>query len=271
MLARDSLKIVEYLRSIKSQGFRLIIHTNGSARNEEYWTTLACLDAEVHFALDGLSDTHAQYRRGTNFDTIIRNAQAFIAAGGSATWKMIPFEYNMHQIEDCRQMSKELGFSDFLLFERGRNQGPVYGKDGRYLYNLDEDKKGAKFKTAQEHIEYWKKTTREDSYFLKPAEQIQCRSKQTKEIYITAEGEVYPCCYMGFSPRKDTRNIGANQVRALIENFDNNAKHRSVQECIQWFNQIEKTWNLDTYDQGRMFICDMSCGVKQRADLRNLL
>ena len=46
---------------------------------------------------------------------IIKNAQAFIDAGGYAVWKMIKFDHNEHQVEDCRALAKNLGFQRFDL------------------------------------------------------------------------------------------------------------------------------------------------------------
>ena len=46
---------------------------------------------ESPLCLDGMADTHKLYRQDTDWDKIISNAQAYIAAGGFAIWKMILF------------------------------------------------------------------------------------------------------------------------------------------------------------------------------------
>ena len=67
------------------------------------------------FPIDGLADTNSMYRRMTNFDKIMDNANAFISAGGNAHWKMIEFEHNKHQIEEARTVGKENGFANFTI------------------------------------------------------------------------------------------------------------------------------------------------------------
>ena len=50
----------------------------------------------------------------TNFDKIIKNAKAFIDAGGFAKWHMLVFEHNEQtQVEEARQMAQHPGFKTF--------------------------------------------------------------------------------------------------------------------------------------------------------------
>jgi MoaA/NifB/PqqE/SkfB family radical SAM enzyme len=105
--ARDGLAIVEYFRTSNSQ-LKIIISTNGSGR-PNIWQRLGELDVEVQFRLDGLADTHHLYRQYTDFDLIIDNATKFIKAGGNATWAMIKFDHNKHQIAQAETLSKSLG------------------------------------------------------------------------------------------------------------------------------------------------------------------
>ena len=81
------IDMCQYVRDNKSD-MTIILHTNGSAHNAQWWTSLAISLPKNHkviFALDGLRDTHSLYRIGTNYDMIIRNAKAFIDTGGNAT------------------------------------------------------------------------------------------------------------------------------------------------------------------------------------------
>jgi len=258
LLAKENLEIIEYFRNLNPKHLTLNIHTNGSARNEIFWTKLASFQPRVLFDLDGLEDTHSKYRIGTNFNTIIRNATAFIKAGGNATWKMIPFEYNKHQIEECKQLSRELGFKEFVLFDQGRDSGPVYDKKGQFLYDLKPDAT-QKFKDVFEHMDQWTKDSLANNFWGAKKE-IACKAQEKKSIYVTAEGEVYPCCFLGFSPRTFKGQIGNDQIRSMIDGVNNNAKLKPIAECISWFYKVSDSWKIEEYKDGRMFICNRVCG-----------
>jgi hypothetical protein len=40
----------------------------------------------------------------------------------------------------------------------------------------------------------------------------------------------------------------------------NNALKYSLEECVNWFTQVEKSWNIPTFEQGRLVICNDVCG-----------
>ena len=54
---------------------KLSMHTNGSAREQNWWKELAKYRVIVTFGIDGLEDTHHLYRISTDFNKIIDNAQ----------------------------------------------------------------------------------------------------------------------------------------------------------------------------------------------------
>ena len=258
MLAQDALEILGYLRTYNKR-LQLKIHTNGSARPSEFWRELATYDTKVFFDLDGLEDTHSRYRIGTDFNRIIANAQTYIDAGGHAIWKMIPFEHNAHQIEECQQLSQQMGFKEFVLFDQGRNAGPVYDRKGQYLYNLEKNIKW-KFDSVFDHMKF--NATHVSRKITAPLP-VSCKAIEKTSIYIAANGEVYPCCFLGHSPRTYKGGIqGIDQIKKLLEDngIQNNAKDRSLEECVNWFDLIEDTWSKSSFADGNMLICSKSCG-----------
>lgn len=260
MLARDALEIVEYFRE-HSKHLIITINTNGSARNNEFWTRLAKSDPAVYFALDGLEDTHSLYRIDTSFRTIIKNASTYISAGGNAIWKMIKFDHNKHQIDECRSLAKSLGFKSFELMDHGRDSGSVFNKKGEYQYTLGT---ATLIETPVQVIENNKSGNQlKLHYNIKKADKIDCYSKKKKSIYISADGDVFPCCYLGFYPRTyDTsQHRGNDQIKAIIDNKVINAKEKPLQECLEWFNEIESSWIKESFDQGLIWQCNQSCGV----------
>lgn len=253
--------IVKYFYSINPD-LEINISTNGSARNREFWETLGGTPAKILFCLDGLEDTHHLYRKNTVYTTVINNAKSFIAAGGYAIWKLIKFKHNINQIEDCKQLSVDLGFQEFEIVESDRVDAPVYDNQGNLSYILGDYKGETSFPLL-----FHKKRT--DSILLedivsgrKEKSKIQCQAKQNQEIYITSTGEVYPCCYTGFYPRTYGHGQYHQAANAqLVPHIDkNNALAHSLSECIEWFNGVEQAWNKKTYSDGRLVICDDNCG-----------
>jgi MoaA/NifB/PqqE/SkfB family radical SAM enzyme len=256
--------IVDYFLE-QNPSLSIRISTNGGARDQKFWTQLGSSKVIIDFCLDGLADTHHLYRQNTSWDTVIKNAKAFIAAGGQAVWKMIRFNHNYHQINQCRQMSKELGFAEFVLITDGRDTAPVFNKQGELTHVLGNYIGETDFKVL-----FHKKKT--DQILLtdivenrKPSPTINCKAKNKKSIYNSATGDVSPGCFLGFYPK--TYGAGqyheaANaQLVPLISK--NNALKHPLAECITWFNEIEKSWNISEFDKGRLVICDDVCGQIQ--------
>jgi len=260
-VARDALEIVHYLTD---NNVPVKINSNGSLRTSEWWSKLARPGVSVGFALDGISnETHSLYRQDTNWDTVIEHARAFISAGGEAIWRFIPFDHNRDQEAACRQLATELGFARFENIDEGRNRGPVYTRTGEFSHYL-----GEPFTPEEKlnpppvsvllegHITWFKPETVEcdkDTTTLN----IVCNHKRQEEIYIAADGTVYPCCFLGFYPGSMT-HPGNKQLLPLVK--ENNALEYSLEHCMQWFEQVEKTWQRDSISDGRLYTCVNSCG-----------
>lgn len=114
--APECIDIFKYFREV-NPSVRLGIHSNGSLRNEKWWSELGTvLNQEGDyciFSVDGLKDTNHIYRVNTDFDKIMQNAKSFISAGGRARWEYLVFEHNQHQIEEAKQLATDLGFERF--------------------------------------------------------------------------------------------------------------------------------------------------------------
>lgn len=256
--ARDGLEIVEYFKNV-NPNLQIEISTNASGR-PTWWQRLGELQTKVYFRLDGLKDTHQIYRQYTDFNLILDNAKKFISAGGYAVWAFIPFQHNQHQIDEAKKLAKELGFKEFNLVDAGRNTGPVFKRDGTYSHSLGDYNGSTNFEELYTtHLHYVDKPEITILHTQHPNRKINCYAKKQKEIYITANGEIYPCCWLGFYPMRETGNPSNMQLRPMIKN--NNALEHSIEQAIDWFNKIEESWNFDSVANGKIYTCNETCGI----------
>ena len=266
-LAKDGVEIVKYLVENKVS---VNIYTNGSMRTPDWWAQLALPKVKVGFALDGIdAKTHSLYRQDTEWNTIITNAKAFIAAGGEAIWRFIPFDHNQHQEEECKQLAKELGFKHFDNIYDGRNNGPVYTRTGDFSHWIGEpwDSPPPIQEMIQSHISWYNSKTVKSPKDITPVN-IGCNHKRNKELFIAANGEIYPCCYLGYYPQT-MHHPGNAQLKPLVQK--NNAKEYPLEKCIQWFDRVEETWNKPSIAEGRLYTCVDTCGSwKQPANKHTL-
>jgi len=254
-LATDALKIVDYFLSNSNAHIQIV--TNGSTRSTTWWQRLNNKRIKVLFALDGLKDTHNLYRQDTHWEKIIENAVALIQSGGNAVWKFIPFKHNQHQVDACRLLSNQLGFCDFVIRDQGRNQGPVFAKNGKFSHWLGEPESETPNVDSliKNHITWF--DHKQKIPWINDGAEISCTHIKQKEIYIAADGSVYPCCFLGFFP-KTMHQPGNNQFKDLVK--ENNAKEYDLEHCINWFDLVEKTWALPSVAQGKLYTCVNTCG-----------
>lgn len=191
--------INDQLAIIKDKDLNLQLHTNGSLRAAQWWTELAKQfgdKIEVWFGIDGLEDTHAIYRQGTNWQKIIDNATAFIQAGGRAIWQFIPFAHNEHQIKDCMKMATSIGFSRFEFVKNARY------KDQHFDYQTGQP---VDIKAWSQHESQWQ---RHGGILDKTQKKIEkkivlekdCMHLAMPSIFLNASGVISPCCYFGQNP-----------------------------------------------------------------------
>ena len=254
----EAVEIVEYLRS-NNQNLDIEINTNGHSRDLKFWRQLADNDPTVLFALDGLEDTHHLHRKGTSYKRVLRNAEEFMAAGGRATWKMIVFDHNKHQVDQCRELAMQMGFSNFKTSNDGRDDAYVFNDDGSHSHTIGKPayNKPPDAKTLMQ----WKN---ENNPIMEtePKKNITCQAKKDKMIYMSSNGDISPCCWLGFSPKTYDENLyhGNKQLKQLIGESKINAVSYGLEEVLKWFSLVQDTWQKKTFKEGRLYRCDLHCG-----------
>lgn len=249
-VAKDASEVLEY---ISKNTNKVTIHTNASVRNTLWWGGLVHDNVDIYFALDGMEDTHSIHRIGTNFNKVLNNAKAFIDNGGIATWKMIEFHHNKHQIDECREMAKLHNFRNFeLVKDGGRNEAAVYNRNGEFAYNI------GKTDSTPLTIEYQIELINNDGdinndFGLNKKSPIECMVHLgNNQIYIAGNGDVYPCCFIGMFPTTMTYP-GNPQLKQIVNKI--NALEYSLEESLEWFNDLYATWGTDNQAIGCLQNC----------------
>lgn len=263
LMGRDTLEICRYFRRANPNviiGF----HTNGSARSADWWQAMARVlqPGYCHFGIDGLEDTNHIYRRGTRFDVIMESARAFIAAGGRAEWDFIVFAHNEHQIEEARERARKMGFIYFRLKETpkffdnstfvAQDEYPVKDKQGRIIDRL---RPPTTWSPDSIHVRF-DALTRKTGGFRGYLEEtpIACQVVEQRSIYVTADGCVVPCCYLGSLERIAEWN-GMEEL---------NAKKRPIREILEgplFQKTIPEGWERGPK---RNLTCARICGEVKR-------
>lgn len=240
VIAKDTVKIFEYCRT-HNENIMLSMNTNGSARDDKFWKQLAELDVTVRFGIDGLSDTHSLYRKGTVFEKILNNAKTFISSGGVAIWDMLVFKHNEHQVDECNRLSKELGFQQFIRKDTSRfkdNKLDVLDSSGKKIYMLY---------PSQKSSEISKKIGAEYS-------NINCKVK-SGSLYVSSHGIVTPCCWLELS---EIPHVNPSRIDYLTKIGDYVSLYDySLQDIFNsgLFNKIESSWKTDPLHE-----CKRQCG-----------
>lgn len=245
IISKDTLEIYQYLREV-NPNIRLAMHTNGSARDPEWWQRLAQLKVKVTFGIDGLSDTHHLYRISTDFNKIIENARAFITAGGVAKWHMLVFAHNEHQIEAARAMSKQIGFVDFSIKHTSRFKQDylqVIDDAGRPTHRIKPTQ------TSLDMIPLAEAAQKE----VKP--HIVCKAQKYKQLYVSACGNVSPCCWLDMEWIPPMQESRVDYMEKISE-FPN-LHCKTLKEIFDggFFSKIEAQWGTVGLKE-----CTKQCG-----------
>lgn len=270
LLNNDLLEMCEYSSSV-APNTAIRIHTNGSLRNTKWWEKLAQVLPSEHgvvFAIDGMEDTHSLYRIGTDYHQIIRNATAFIQAGGRAEWAFIRFKHNEHEVETARDMASKLGFKSFVMKDSSRflldKKFPVYNKSKEIIHDLEP--------SVYSEIKFIDRNAIKNYKTIMSSTSIDCQALKDKEVYIDAFGKLFPCCYLAMIPYvpttvdpeiTDIRYEISNEYQSLVQDLGGidrlDAEQMGIRNIID-SDAYQSVWN-QYWNEKKLITCTRSCGV----------
>lgn len=149
MMNKDIYKICEYI--IKESKSYIMINTNGSIRNSDWWWNFGVMGGKrisVVWALEGINqEMHSHYRRNTELNVILDNMEIFTQAGGRSEIFTVVFKHNEDYIFEIAQMAKERGcYSAFFVQSNRFYKNKIFNfKDQfgteKYLERASDDNK----------------------------------------------------------------------------------------------------------------------------------
>lgn len=235
-----------------ANGFNNIkIASHGSARKTDWWYRLGQHGIKVIFAIDGLSDTNHIYRKNSQFDKVIENAQAFIDGGGIAAWNFIMFEHNEHQLEQAKAMAKQMGFQRFAAKNTARSFDRTHLKP-----NTSNPNTQAISNIKHQHGDlttYTKQT------------EIDCKFKRQQTFFIDMEARLWPCCWFGYMwNAADTSPEHADKQR-IIDTFGSDFNRIDIHGWDILKRPFFKYWLEHTFGSDHLYTCGKMCGKELEA------
>jgi MoaA/NifB/PqqE/SkfB family radical SAM enzyme len=250
------------------------LHTNGGARDTDFWKQLGERKIRVVFGIDGLEDTNHIYRVGVNWNKLISNVKTFINAGGQAEWAFLIFQHNEHQVEQAKKLATELKFKKFTtkvssrfvlsgLEKKIEFKSPPAGVTmmidrsivNRKNQTITESRKAV---MHDENVNQAIKKYGSFENYIKMTT-ITCKTQKEKSLYIDFQGKVWPCCWMGHVHGNE-KSSTLNLYKLYGEDF--NDLHTYTLEKIMshsWFEEnLVKSWTTSD----RLSVCGITCGTE---------
>jgi len=179
------------------------------------------------------------------------------------------FRHNQHQVEQARELSKQLGCQNFAVKLTSRfvdkthnlvDATPVYeNSQPVYFIRPPSDKN-----YLNPGYEQFSKKINNDYNTSVNQVSIKCMTQQTGLLQITAEGYVLPCAWIydrfyGFEPEQTTAR---KQIFALIEETGGLDKlslyNHSILDIVKgkFFTAVQESWA-----QNKLQRCAHQCGL----------
>ena len=277
IIAKDTLEVFEYFRE-HNKDLWMNMHTNGGAREEDWWIKLAKVfgrNGDVTFSVDGLEDTNHLYRQNVVWNKVERSMKAFINAGGRARWDFLIFEHNQHQVEEAKELANKWGVEKFVAKKTGRfissqsvkkEEHQAINRKGQETATLKKPTAKYQNKELSKYDKLVEKYGSMDNYY--DVVPIQCKVKDEGNLFITAEGLALPCCWTaGRMYKWWQKNPKVEQIWNHIDTAGGkerlDARH-GLENVFNTgiFDSIEQSWQTKGCNNGKLKVCAMKCGAE---------
>lgn len=122
IMNKDIFEIVEYI--VKHSACKIMINTNGSIRDEQWWWNLGMLAKDrlrVIFAVDGINEEmHSRYRQKTSLKKVIENMEALATTPANIDGCTIVFKHNEDYIHEIENMARRAGATRYFTISSNR-------------------------------------------------------------------------------------------------------------------------------------------------------
>ena len=279
MVAHDTLPVFQYFRE-HNPTMWLSMNTNGGAKSSTWWKDIASTYGRmgaVIFSVDGLKDTNHIYRQNVIWERVEANMRTFIEAGGRARWDFIVFQHNEHQIDEAKALATQWGVERFQVKKSGRF---ITQKSKPKEQHQAQNRKGEKTsliekptKTENQNLALLKQKSIEKQFGSMQEYydtcQIACKVVPDKNIFITAEGILMPCCWTaGRMYKWWNDNYRVEQIWDFIDDAGGKDALNTIKYGLKTtmerslLNSIEQSWSINGIKNGRLGVCAMKCGTK---------
>lgn len=233
--AHDLIPVIQYIKKIKP-AVEIVIITNGSYKKPEWWESLGNaltgIDS-VHFSIDGYGQKSNEiYRVNSDWNSIISGIKTLRKSSNvQIVWAAIAFKFNETKIDNIIAYAKSLGVDRFQL-TRSTKFAKVYPAYGPVdsLQPMDQYISSTeRFEREVIDFTYRSNPITKTNLLLyqsinKQAPVIPLCSIGNKGLYISAQGYLYPCCWVA------NRYNHNNEWQEISRKF--NLYDRNLIDCI---------------------------------------
>jgi len=232
------------------------VETNGGLRSVDFWKNMGKIAKEnphkgmMSFSIDGLEDTNEIYRKKVKWNVLMDNVKAFIDAGGQARWRWLVFDHNEHQVDEAKQLAKDLGFKSFAVEYSTRYNKTLYGDVLDQTKNkVYTDKKGKQ--VVAETVDLSTNVNNKVDEVLKKVNYfseekiVTCKNLKQQRMYLNAKGRIWPCCFhSAYYDKFDDLRTMDPAILPYYKNGFNDYHSKNMQEIFdsELWKQMTASW-----------------------------